>query len=164
MVHRWSEILAMLEAEPYATTLRVPRHLCEHPLDGGLRQSIGMPQGQRRDYRLKLPDRRCLHVRDFGVYYEAHVDEVDPGHSPIMHLVKDVPTAYLTSTAALGGILGLLLGRSRRAMVAGLVAGAALGNLSRKAIARRKALPAPAADPDDDAAPDTPPTSVVASG
>lgn len=139
MVHQWSEVALVLLAEPAGTIIRVPRHLAEHPLDAGLRPALGLPQGQRADFRLRLDRDRALHVRDFGAFYEAHIDETDPEHGTLLRALRDAPGAGVTGTAVLGGLLGLLLGRSPRALVAGLVAGAALGAVAQRAARPRDA-------------------------
>ena len=60
-------------------------------MSGIWRQAKGWPRGQVADFRRRLPDGRCEHVRLFSDgTTSAHVDLVDPGEAPFWHLVLDV--------------------------------------------------------------------------
>jgi hypothetical protein len=119
-----------LASEPSGTRLRLEKHLAEHPTDGGLRPSVGLPVGQTADFRLRLPDCRGLHVQDFGTHYEAHIDQTDPQCDLVAHLRDDAPVTLVVSSALIGGLLGLLVGASKEAFAAGLVLGAGLGGMA----------------------------------
>ncbi len=112
MRHRWTEIVGVLLREPPGTRLRVPRHLAEHPLDGGLVPSSGRPVGQRADYRLALAAARSLHVRDYASFYDVHVDDHPQPHA--WRQLASAPGVLATGAALVGGVFGLLLGRRGR--------------------------------------------------
>jgi hypothetical protein len=119
----WAQVAAQLKDRPRGTLLRVEKHMVQHPRDGGLRLSVGLPVGQQADWRATYPDCGGLHVRDFGSHYVAHLDRVNPTCDPVGHVVQDTP--HLAGGIAVGALVGLLLSRSKE----GLVAGAALGGL-----------------------------------
>jgi hypothetical protein len=120
---RWHQVADCLAAEPPGTRLRVARHLAEHPGDAGLRPALGLPVGQRGDFRLAR-----LVVQDFGSYYEAFLDAPSSGSpdegSPAGARSPAGPRG--TEAAGAGALLGLLLGRSREATLLGALFGLAL--------------------------------------
>lgn len=122
----WHEVLASLKAEEPGTILRLPKEWLPHPEDAGARRSIGLPFGQRSDYRWRLADCSGLHVRDFGSHYEAHIDQVDPQCDLVGHALKDIPGAHVAGGAAVGALAGLVLGRSKEATMVGAGVGALL--------------------------------------
>ena len=126
----WNSIALAVLPKPLGSKWRVEKHLVPHPLDAGLRMSIGLPAGQIADYRLRLPDCRGLHVQDFSTHYLVHIDRTDPGCDLVQHLVSDTPGTYLASAALVGGLLGALLGRSDKSMLAGALLGAAIGGIA----------------------------------
>ena len=134
----WSGILAVLDENPPGSVVRVPRHWLPHPLDEGATRSIGLPVGQRADYRWRLPDCSGLHAHDFGTHYEAHVDHVDPACDLVEHARQDAPELYVSGAACAGLLLGLVLGGNRSAALAGAGLGALVGLLT---------LPEPESDP-----------------
>jgi hypothetical protein len=123
----WNDVLTVLASQPVGTVLRFPKYWIVHPEDQGASVSVGLPVGQSADYRWRLGDGRCLHVRDFVAHYEAHVDHVHPSVNAVEHLRRDAPGAYVFGTAALGLLAGVLLGRSKEAALVGLGVGAVLG-------------------------------------
>jgi hypothetical protein len=132
-VWRWRDVAARLSTEPAGSKVRIEKASVEHPKDGGLRPSFGLPVGQQSDFRLTLPDCRGLHVQDFGTHYEAHIDQTDPACDAILHLVQDAPGTFVVGSALVGGLMGLLLGRTSEAFAAGLLLGAGAGCLSAAA-------------------------------
>ena len=60
----------------------------------------------------------------------VHWDRTDPACDLVQHLVQDAPGTYLAGTTLLGGLVGALLGRSDKAMVAGALIGAAIGGVA----------------------------------
>lgn len=132
-VYAWREIASCLAGEPPGAKVRVEKHMVEHPKDAGLRPGIGLPVGQTADFRLRLPDCRGLHVQDFGTHYEAHIDQTDPACDAIRHLVEDAPGTFIVGSALIGGLIGLMLGRSGNAFAAGLLLGAGAGGLTAAA-------------------------------
>ena len=130
----WNDVLFTLDRANQDMALRIPLRQLPHPADEGARESIGMPEGQKGDYRFKLPDCRCLHVKVFDDHYEAHVDQVDPSHNWLEHLRADLPGGYVAASggtgAAIGAIVGLVVGKKKEAMLVGGLVGALLGLLS----------------------------------
>jgi hypothetical protein len=133
---KWLKVAAALAKEPPETEVHVPKLNAQHPLDAGLRPSLGLPVGQQADFRLRMDDCRGLHVRDFGNHYEAHLDRVDPDCSLPEHLRLDAPGAYVAGAGALGALVGLCLGRTRESVLVGSIVGAVLGGLAAAEEAR----------------------------
>lgn len=52
-------------------------------------RSLGLPRGQKADYRAPL-GRGCVHVVEFDDFYELHVDSYDPKRFPFRHFWHDV--------------------------------------------------------------------------
>ena len=127
----WNEIFSVLEGQDKGAVLRVPKWQLAHPTDEGARESIGMPEGQKGDYRFKLQDSRCLHVKVFDDHYEAHIDRVDPAHNWLEHLREDLPRGYVAASGgtgtAIGAIVGLIVGKKKEAMLVGGLIGGFLG-------------------------------------
>ena len=126
----WREVAAALAAQPAGTLLRVPKHQVEHPSASGLVHSVGLPYGQRADYRLRYSDCTGLHVRDFGAHYEAHIDQVHPECGVVDHLRRDAPGTYIAAATALGALAGTLLGKKPEAIFAGAAIGGLLAMLT----------------------------------
>jgi hypothetical protein len=123
----WLQVAHALRVQPPGTVLRLPKWQYPHPVDSGAHVSIGLPLGQSADFRWRLPGCAGLHVRDFGSHFEAHVDSVDPGCDPVEHLRQDAPEAFVAGAAAIGALVGAVLGRSREATLAGAGIGAIFG-------------------------------------
>lgn len=123
----WQNVADQLRRQPRGSVVRYRKSLMEHPLDAGASWSIGMPQGQIADFRLRLPGCGGLHIRDFGSHYEAHIDTVDLSCNPIEHARRDAPEVYIAGAAALGALVALMLGGNRDTLLAGAGLGAALG-------------------------------------
>jgi hypothetical protein len=121
----WLQVAHHLKAKPAGTLFRLEKHQAQHPRDGGLHPSFGLPVGQRADYRLGYPKCGGLHVRDYGTYYVAHLDRVNPNCDPMGHILQDTPN--LAGGAALGALVGLFIGRTKEALLAGAALGAILG-------------------------------------
>lgn len=126
----WEEVAERLCQEHQGSMVRLPKHLAQHPRDGGMRASIGLPVGQSADFRLALHNRRGLHVQEFSGHYEAHLDSLDSTCTAMVHLQREARRGVATS-AVLGGLVGGLLGRSRSAFAIGLLVGAGLGGVLR---------------------------------
>jgi hypothetical protein len=108
-VMTWTQVAEALASRPAGARVRVRRPEVEHPLDAGLRLTLGTPVGQRADFM-----RERLHVQDFGTHYEARlVDGAAASSAPI-------PPA-----AAAGALLGLLLCGTREAALVVALLGAA---------------------------------------
>jgi len=124
MTRAWASVIDELTISDPGTVAHVPANQIEHPLDAGMKRSVGIWKGQRVDYRWTQDDCTCLHVHDFGDHYEAHVDSVDPDCDPILHLLRDAPVPTIAGGTALGALIGGLLGRSKGSVLAGAAIGA----------------------------------------
>lgn len=129
-IWNWQQALNQLWNEPHSTELRLEKHAVQHPRDAGLRVGMGLPLGQIADYRLRLADNRGLHVRDFGSYYLAHIDQTDPACDPLLHLLQDAPKTAVSTFAAVGALLGLALGQNEKAAGVGAALGLLAGSLA----------------------------------
>lgn len=125
--YSWEGVVDLLREHEPGTILRLPKHLLSHPEDAGATPSVGLPMGQKADFRWTLDDCTGLHVRDFGTHYEAHLDRVDPACNVVEHLRRDAPGSYVAGSTAIGAALGLLLGGSKEAAFAGAGLGALVG-------------------------------------
>ncbi len=76
----------------------------EAPEHSGFRNSIGIPRGQKADFR-KRHNRGCLHVLEYDTYYLAHWDIVDPLVNPIEHFIVDVLRYFFRILKAFFAIL-----------------------------------------------------------
>ena len=123
----WRRVLEALKAESPGTILRMPKNWLPHPEDAGAKRAIGMPMGQRADFRWRLSDCSGFHIRDFGSFYEAHIDQIDPSCDPVEHLRQDAPGGYVAGAAALGALFGLLLGGGKDAALVGAGLGTLVG-------------------------------------
>lgn len=133
MVNRiwlWPEVAQLLEAQPAGAVLRVKKHQVEHPSAGGLLPSIGLPVGQRSDFRAQYWPHVALHVRDFGGHYEACLDRAHPTQSLVEQLGKDARGSHVAALAALGALAGTLLGKKPEAVLAGAAVGGLLALLA----------------------------------
>lgn len=128
-VRSWRDAVALLRFEAPRTVLRVPKVWLPHPLTAGMTTSIGLPEGQLADYRLRLQGTAGLHVKDFGEHYEIHVDEVHPDVNPIEHLRRDSPGTFVAGGAALGALIGSALGKKSDSVIGGAVLGGILAAL-----------------------------------
>lgn len=126
----WADVLATLDGQDPGTVLRLAKWHLPHPTDEGARSSIGMPEGQKGDYRFPLRDCECLHVRVFDDRYEAHIDTVDPACNWLEHLRHDLPGGYVATAGGVGALLGLILGGKREAMLVGGLVGMAIGAIT----------------------------------
>jgi hypothetical protein len=124
-VYTWSDIARHLGAQPYGAVLRVEKYQVQHPRDAGMKPSMGLPLGQRGDWRFPAPGCGGLHVRDFLDCYTAHLDRVNPVCDPVGHVVSDTP--QIAGGLALGALLGLALGKSKEAALVGALFGGILG-------------------------------------
>ena len=121
--------------------IQTPKYAVPHPRDAGAYVSVGLPVGQDADYRF-APEHDCrgVHVQSFGDHWLIHVDLVHPACGAVEHLRRDAPGTWVASATAVGGLLGLVLGRRKEAALAGAAIGAVLGVLTAGDV---RALPAP---------------------
>jgi hypothetical protein len=105
--------------------VRLPPARVEHPRDGGLALSWGVPVGQRADYRLHIGGGQDLVIAEFAHRYEAHI-EVRPSPNDFERALRDTPGGSVVGLMAAGALVGLALGRSKESALAG----AAIGGLA----------------------------------
>jgi hypothetical protein len=121
----WPDVVLFLARNPAGSVLRLLKGVLPHPKTFGMTTSIGLPEGQRADYRKRLASGAGFHVKDFGAHYEAHLDRVHPDLNLVEHLRVDAPGTFIAGGAALGALAGLALGGSKD----NVLVGAALGGL-----------------------------------
>ena len=121
----WAQVAALLRWRPRPACVRLEAWQIEHPQAAGMTRSVGLPVGQLADWRMAHPSCHGLHVREYVGYYTAHLDKVHPRCNLAGHMAVDAP--LVGGGAALGGLVGLVLGESRSAMVIGALIGGALG-------------------------------------
>ena len=135
MTFSWEDAIRLLDADAPRAHVRFARHLVPHPLDAQFHQGLGVPVGQRADFFKPLPDGRGLHVQDFDEHYEAHLDSTEAGCDDLVRAVGSGPAlAAVVGLTAIGGLTGLLLGRSKEATVVGALIGAAVGGATALAV------------------------------
>ena len=130
----WDLLIKCLSEHRPGVKIKVPKDKLEHPLKAGFRRSIGL-HFYRKNYRLTLPDGRCVHVEETRDHYVVHVDERDPGVSPIGHLRQDAPGLWTALCAGVGLSAGLLAGAKDEkhrglASAAGAILGLIIGFLT----------------------------------
>lgn len=130
MLYTWPDVLARLAPYPRGHVVRVPKTTIAPPLACGARAAAGLPLGQVADFRWTLPQGECLHVRDLGDAYEAHIDQIDPALRPIAHLAVDAPDVFIGSSVALGAGLGAAFGQDGASAVAGALLGLLAGGIA----------------------------------
>src|SRR5262245_17938103 len=124
-VMTWAQVASELRRHPLPACVRLGPWHVEHPQAAGMTRSVGLPVGQIADWRLPHPNCHGLHVREYVGYYTAHVDHINPRCDLAGHMTMDVP--LVGGGAALGALVGLLVGESASAMFVGAIVGGALG-------------------------------------
>lgn len=84
--------------------------------------TIGIPVGQRADYRLQLSGGKDLVVSEFAHGFEARI-EVRPTHVGFERALRETPGTTAVGMIAAGALLGLALGRSKESALAGATIG-----------------------------------------
>jgi hypothetical protein len=125
-----SHVVMFLAKNPAGSVLRLPKGILPHPRAFGMTTSVGLPEGQRADYRKQLASGAGFHVKDFGAHYEAHLDRVHPDVNLVEHLRVDAPGTFVAGGAALGALAGLALGGSKDDVLVGAVLGGFLSAIA----------------------------------
>lgn len=120
--YSWAQVALYLQQQPPGTLVRLHASQVEHPLDAGMSQSLGMPTGQRADYRLDVSDDWRLAVLDFGIHYDAWLESIVK-RSALENALRESPGSTVMGATALGALLGLAVGRSERSALTGAVIG-----------------------------------------
>lgn len=118
----WSDLIENLQATS-AARVSVPKAALPPPATAGFYRSVGLPRGQRADWRLALGDCRGVHLWDCGEFWLAHLDQVDPSCSVLEHSRRDAPGVFIAGAVALGAAAGGALGGGRGAAVGALLGG-----------------------------------------
>lgn len=121
----WKSVAVALRSGPPPACVRVPAWQVEHPTAAGMTRSVGLPLGQVADWRWPHPNCHGLHVREYVGYYTVHVDQVNPRCDLPGHITVDAP--LVGGGAALGALVGLVIGESAGAMMIGALIGGAMG-------------------------------------
>lgn len=110
MTH-WSDIYPVLAANPGREVL-IPRSQISPPWEAGFRPSVGIPHGERSQWRMTDARGGCLHALDCGDAYRVHYDLMDPKVSFIGHVVCDLPWSLIALGLAILAV-GLSIGGMR---------------------------------------------------
>ena len=90
----FAELRRELLKLPSGTHVKIPR-IHESNLKSHLRKTmLGRLKGALEQYRDNNKS-KSVHLRVYGDYLEAHLDEKNPIYKPIEHLVKDAPDSLL---------------------------------------------------------------------
>src|SRR5689334_8356311 len=122
----WSQVASFLAAQPTGSQVQLHIAQIEHPRDAGMHLSIGYPLGQRSEYRVDLLGGARLAVSDFGHCYLARIEQPTTATS-LETSLRETPGASVVGMTALGALLGLLLGQSKDAALAGAAIGGIAG-------------------------------------
>lgn len=125
-VWSWNDIAQQLATEPDGTTMIVYPYQVEPPKDAGMLPSLGVPAGQRSDYRLDFEGGVRLVVSDFGQHYHAMLQR-PAAIAALEAVLRDSPGSTVAGMTALGALVGLALGRSAEAALAGAAIGGMAG-------------------------------------
>lgn len=90
----------------------------------GFIRDIGIPAGDKGDWRLPLPDDSGLHVQEnYDGSFSVHWDRVDPTpnvFARLRHGAQDAPVTFMLLSTAAGAIAGYFIGGKKGARVGGL--------------------------------------------
>lgn len=112
--------------------MTMPKARIASPGTQGATRSLGLPVGQHADWRWPRKDGGCLHVRDMGDHYEAHLDRVDPGRDMLGHLRADEPVTWTLLLGATGWLLGAFQGAPWKGAGVGIALAIGTHMLARK--------------------------------
>ena len=130
-MNSWINVIPSILQKPPHVDVLIPKHLVPEPTREGFRETIGDPQGQKKDYELTLQDGKRIHVRKFTRNYRAHWDWFSPAIDPINHMRYDAPHWWIASCTIGGAGLGGLCCKDRKTgVIIGGLFGALAGILS----------------------------------
>lgn len=136
---RWVGVVALLRGQPLGSIVRLPPARVEHPRDAGMVLAIGVPVGQRADYRLDVGGGHDLVVSEFAHGFEALL-EVRPALADFERALRDAPGSSVVGMIAAGALVGLALGRSKESALAGATIGG-LAALAGVGVANAQSAP-----------------------
>lgn len=119
---RWTGVAALLRVQPPGSIVRLPPSRVEHPRDGGMTIAVGVPMGQRADYRLAFGGGQELVVLDFVHGFEARLER-RPTAADFEATLRNNPGTSVVALIAAGALVGLALGRSKESALAGATIG-----------------------------------------
>ena len=92
MNSEWNQVRLILNKLDYHQSIRVSKLDVPPPtVNDGFEESIGEPENQIRDMRMRINGTECMHVKEYAEYYNVHRDRVDPKYDPVGHLIYDSP-------------------------------------------------------------------------
>jgi len=98
----WGEAISTVLKLPLHKEIVIPAENLPHPKLIGFRETkLGIKKGAKKQYRLKLPDGKSLHLLEYKGYYTLHWDKRDPRENPIAHLTADFPELLIVATGIL---------------------------------------------------------------
>ncbi|MFZ5438474.1 MAG: hypothetical protein ACOZQL_00630 [Myxococcota bacterium] len=121
----WLGVAAVLKQHPLGSIVRLPPARVEHPRDAGMALSVGLPIGQRADYRLDVGGGHDLVVSEFAHGFEARL-EIHLALPEFERALKETPGSSVVGMIAAGALAGLALGKTKESALAG----AAIGGLA----------------------------------
>jgi hypothetical protein len=101
--------------------------------------AVGVPVGQRADYRLDIGGGQDLVVSEFVYGFEAHLD-VRPAPADFERALREAPGSSVVGMIAAGALVGLALGRSKESALAGATIGG-LAALAGVGVANAQSAP-----------------------
>lgn len=102
MKYNWERVSRLLDNLGYHKKIVIKREEIAHPSRSlGFREAFGEPDMQLRDFRKTINGSECLHVQEYNTHYAVHKDKVDPGLSPIGHLISDAPEIPIAIAATI---------------------------------------------------------------
>lgn len=121
----WLGVAAVLKQHPLGSIVRLPPARVEHPRDAGMSLAVGLPIGQRADYRLDVGGGHDLVVSEFAHGFEARL-EIHLALAEFERALKETPGSSVVGMIAAGALVGLALGKTKESALAG----AAIGGLA----------------------------------
>lgn len=135
----WGRVAALLRGQPQGSIVRLPPARVEHPRDAGMALAVGVPVGQRADYRLDVGGGYDLVVSEFAHAFEARL-EVRSVLADFEKALRDAPGSSVVGMIAAGALVGLALGRSKESALAGATIGG-LAALAGVGVSNAQAAP-----------------------
>lgn len=128
LYYAWEDVINRLRSSPAGSIMRIPSTQIAHPLDANMVRTLGLPIGQRADFRVAIDERTAFHVRDFGGYYDAQLYSVLPQAAVEPPSVpREAPGATILGATAIGALLGAALGGTKDGALAGALVGGVAG-------------------------------------
>ncbi len=102
MNSQWNQVRLILNSFDYHKSICVSKSEVPPPtVNNGFEESIGEPENQIRDMRMRINGTECMHVKEYDEYYSVHRDRVDPKYDPLGHLLYDSPEVLAAIAAGI---------------------------------------------------------------